>query len=445
MSSEHPGQSEKIAIRAEHLGKVFAVYERPLDRLRQLVAGNRRQYGKRFSALSDISFTLPKGKVLGLVGDNGAGKSTLLQLICKTLTPSTGELEVKGRVAALLELGAGFNPDFSGRENIFLNAAVLGLTRIEIETRYESIVEFSGVRDFIEQPVKTYSSGMYMRLAFSIATCVDPDILVIDEALSVGDGAFARKSFDRIMALRDKGTTILFCSHSMYHIEAICDQAIWLERGQIRLRGEPGEVTRAYASQTVPDQAQVVTQAVEPLPDNDEVVAVVPVAPGVPEVPASPEVPAVPPGQARLLTIDASVDGVVGKSLRLKAGLSNLKVEVNFQSDPALPIPSIAFGLETVAGYLVSSGSTVFHGVQPDMKANGRGRATLDFPNLPLMRGKYRMTIFLACERSIHIYDHAQYCIELDVTQEGLDQGVVFLPHTWNSTPRIAIAKKVAS
>lgn len=431
MSSEH---SEHIAIRAEHLGKVFAVYERPLDRLRQLVAGRRRQYGKRFSALSDISFTLPKGKVLGLVGDNGAGKSTLLQLICKTLTPSTGELEVKGRVAALLELGAGFNPDFSGRENIFLNAAVLGLTRIEIETRYESIVEFSGVRDFIEQPVKTYSSGMYMRLAFSIATCVDPDILVIDEALSVGDGAFARKSFDRIMELRDKGTTILFCSHSMYHIEAICDQAIWLERGQIRLRGEPGEVTRAYASQTVPAEAQVVTRAIEPLPG--EVVAVVPVVPAV---------PAVPPGQARLLTIAASVDGVAGKSLRLKAGLSNLKVEVSFQSDPALPTPSIAFGLETVAGYLVSSGSTVFHGVQPDMKADGTGRATLDFPNLPLMRGKYRMTIFLACERSIHIYDHAQYCIELDVTQEGLDQGVVLLPHTWNSAPRIAAARKIAS
>ena len=191
--------SERPAIRAVGLGKTFAVYERPLDRLWQLLAGHRRQYGKRFPALADISFVLPKGQVLGLVGDNGAGKSTLLQLICKTLTPSTGQLEVHGRVAALLELGAGFNPDFSGRENIYLNAAVLGLTQSEIDQRYAGIVEFSGVADFIEQPVKTYSSGMYMRLAFSIATCVDPDILVIDEALSVGDGAFARKSFDRIM------------------------------------------------------------------------------------------------------------------------------------------------------------------------------------------------------------------------------------------------------
>ena len=416
--------SEQIAIRAEHLGKVFAVYDQPLDRLWQLVAGDRRQYGKRFSALSDISFTLPKGKVLGLVGDNGAGKSTLLQLICKTLTPTTGQLEVHGRVAALLELGAGFNPDFSGHENIYLNAAVLGLTQREIKSRYESIVEFSGVRDFIEQPVKTYSSGMYMRLAFSIATCVDPDILVVDEALSVGDGSFARKSFDRIMELRDKGTTILFCSHSMYHIEAICDQAIWLERGKIRMRGEPGEVTRAYASQTAPTAEKKAQDIIE-------------VAPSVEPVSIA---PTVAPGQARLLSIDASVDGVSGKSLSLKAGLSNLKIDVRFQIDPTLPAPSIAFGLETLAGYLVSSGSTLFHGIQPKVSSSGIGRTSVDFPKLPLMRGKYRLTIFLACERSIHIYDHAQYCVELDVTQDGLDQGVVLLPHTWNNLAEATVS-----
>ena len=211
MSSDMP-----FAIRANQLGKEFALFEKPIDRLKQYFFMGRRQYGRRFQALSDISFSLPKGQVLGLVGDNGAGKSTLLQIVCKTLMPTSGSVEIHGRVAALLELGAGFNSEFSGRENIYLNASVLGLTLNEINERYESIVEFSGIREFIEQPVKTYSSGMYVRLAFSVATCVDPDILVIDEALSVGDGAFARKSFDRIMELKSSGTTILFCSHSMY-------------------------------------------------------------------------------------------------------------------------------------------------------------------------------------------------------------------------------------
>lgn len=414
-----PMSFEQVAIRAEGLSKTFAVYERPLDRLLQLLVGASRQYGKRFTALSDISFSLPKGQVLGLVGDNGAGKSTLLQLICKTLTPTSGKLEVHGRVAALLELGAGFNPDFSGRENIYLNAAVLGLTQAEIEARYASIVEFSGVGDFIEQPVKTYSSGMYMRLAFSIATCVDPDILVIDEALSVGDGAFARKSFDRIMALRDKGATILFCSHSMYHIDAICDQAIWLESGKIKMLGSPGDVTRAYSAQLA------AFEDTSSVPFSNL---------------SGQDLPPISSGNARLLAIDASVDGVSGRFLKLRARTSTLRVDVTFQCDPALPSPSVAFGLETISGALVSSSSTVFDSSPVEVSENGKGHTCLVFPKMPLMRGKYRLTIFLGCERSIHLYDHAQYCVELDVTHEGLEQGIVFLPHAWGDTPVVSVS-----
>ncbi len=414
-----PMSFEQVAIRAEGLSKTFAVYERPLDRLLQLLVGASRQYGKRFTALSDISFSLPKGQVLGLVGDNGAGKSTLLQLICKTLTPTSGKLEVHGRVAALLELGAGFNPDFSGRENIYLNAAVLGLTQAEIEARYASIVEFSGVGEFIEQPVKTYSSGMYMRLAFSIATCVDPDILVIDEALSVGDGAFARKSFDRIMALRDKGATILFCSHSMYHIDAICDQAIWLESGKIKMLGSPGDVTRAYSAQLA------ASEDASSVPFSNL---------------SGQDLPPISSGNARLLAIDASVDGVSGRFLKLRARTSTLRVDVTFQCDPALPSPSVAFGLETISGALVSSSSTVFDSSPVEVSENGKGHTCLVFPQMPLMRGKYRLTIFLGCERSIHLYDHAQYCVELDVTHEGLEQGIVFLPHAWGDTPVVSVS-----
>lgn len=406
--------SEDFAIRAKNLGKTYRIYERPLDRLRQFLAGNRRQYGRAFCALSDVSFTLPKGEVLGVIGNNGAGKSTLLQLVCGILQPGTGEIAVNGRVAALLELGAGFNPEFTGRENIFLNAAVLGLPQQEIEARYADIVEFSGIGDFIEQPVKTYSSGMYVRLAFSIATSVEPDILVIDEALSVGDGAFARKSFDRIMALRGRGTTILFCSHSMYHIEAICDQVLWLERGQMKRLGAPSQVTSEYRNQ----------------------LAEVPPAPP-PDAPASSAGSAgpTPEGTGRILSIETDADGITGRSLQLRSGISNLGMTVFFQLDPSLPPPSIVFTLETANGTAVSSGGTFLEGVQLATGPDGCGQARLEFPALPLMRGTYRISVYLGCERSVHVYEQALHCAEIEVIQEGVEQGVVFLPHSWNGGP----------
>lgn len=400
-----PMCSEVQAIRAEGLGKTYRIYDRPVDRLKQLVFGGRRMFGRAFAALSDVSFDLPKGQVLGVVGNNGAGKSTLLQLLCGTLTPSAGRLEVNGRVAALLELGAGFNPEFTGRENIFLNAAVLGLSQAEIEACYEDIVAFSGIGEFIQLPVKTYSSGMYVRLAFSIATSVEPDILVIDEALSVGDGAFARKSFDRIMELRDKGATILFCSHSMYQIEAICDKALWLERGRVRMLGNPEVVTRAYAASLLP-----------PLPDG--------------QAGAEPA----PSGHAALVSVRVSSAGVVGRQFRLRPG-DSLLVAVRFRFDPALPLPAVAFGVETFAGVAISSGSTSFDKVAPRVIESGEAEVLLEFVDLPLMRGRYRLTVFLACERSIHVYDQALYCAELEMVHEGVEQGVCFLPHRWNYGP----------
>jgi lipopolysaccharide transport system ATP-binding protein len=404
--------SDSIAIAAHQLSKTYRMFDRPLDRLKQSLYLGKRQYGREFHALTEVSFSLPQGQVMGLVGNNGAGKSTLLQLVCQTLKPTSGQLQVRGRVAALLELGAGFNPEFSGRENIYLNAAVLGLTREEIANRYEGIVEFSGVRDFIEQPVKTYSSGMYVRLAFSIATSVDPDILIIDEALSVGDGSFARKSFDRIMELKARGATILFCSHSMYHIEAICDQAMWLERGCIKMLGAPGDVTRAYTAQLTP----IETSATQAAPNSSDT-----------------ESHEARKGQARLVSVSASVNGTEGKFLKIQAKASTLLVDVVFQCDPSLPTPSIAFGIETLGGSLVSSGSSLFQGFQPKVDLNGCSKVRLSFPALPLMRGKYRLTIFLGCERTLHVYDHALYCAEIEVTQKDAEQGVVHLPHTWAS------------
>ncbi|MDD2743482.1 MAG: ABC transporter ATP-binding protein [Rhodocyclaceae bacterium] len=403
---------ETPSIVAQGLGKTFELYARPIDRLRQLLWGKRRHFSKSFVALDDVSFSLKKGEVLGLVGRNGAGKSTLLQLICGTLQPTAGAVTVNGRVAALLELGAGFNPEFTGRENVFLNAAVMGLSTAEIDARYDEIVNFSGIGDFIDQPVKTYSSGMYVRLAFAVATAVDPDILVIDEALSVGDGAFARKSFDRIMALKERGATILFCSHSMYHIEAICDTALWLDHGRMMLLDTPGRVVKAYTAQQNEDAATA-----EPASN----------------LASSP----LTAGQGRILEVVATVDGISGRKFKVTPGRSDLTIVVDFQIDASLPAPSIAFGLDTVSGVSVSSGSTRFDGQVPKMAADGRGQVTLRFPALPLMRGEYRLTIFLACERVIHVYDHALYCVELEVIHPGIEQGVVFLPHAWNDEPAV--------
>ena len=236
--------NNEIVICLKNVSKYYPIYKNPKDRLKELIL--RKEYHKKFWALKDISLEVKKGETLGIIGENGAGKSTLLKIISRTLTPSSGEVLIKGRVAPILELGMGFHPEMTGRENIYLSATLLGLTPSEIEKNIDEIISFSELGDFINQPVKTYSSGMYVRLAFSIATCVDPDILVIDEALSVGDAYFQKKSLNRILEFKDKGKTIVFCSHNTYHITHVCTRAVWMEHGNIIKNGKVFSVVSAY-------------------------------------------------------------------------------------------------------------------------------------------------------------------------------------------------------
>lgn len=232
------------SISVENIHKDFRIYARPQDRLLELL--QRRPRHKVFHVLQDISFSVLEGRSLGIIGDNGAGKSTLLKLLVGTLQPTSGSIYIKGQVAALLELGAGFHPEFTGRRNIYLNAALLGVPDDNIAAMEREIIEFSELGDFIDRPVKTYSSGMYVRLAFSIATMVRPDVLVIDEALSVGDIAFQKKCVERMNEFRKQNKTMIFCSHSMYHVQELCDTAIWLEKGRIREIGESRQVVANY-------------------------------------------------------------------------------------------------------------------------------------------------------------------------------------------------------
>ena len=239
------GDSE-VAVRVQNLGKCYQIYDKPHHRLWQGLFRGRKQFFRQFWALKHVSFDIRRGETIGIVGRNGSGKSTLLQLICGTLTPTSGLVQTKGRIGALLELGAGFNAEFTGRENVFLNGTLHGMTRREIEERFDSIAAFADIGDFIDQPVKTYSSGMYMRLAFSIAVAVEPEILIVDEALSVGDLAFQNRCMARIREMSERGATILFVSHDLSTSRVICHRAIWLDGGQIMEIGEPIKVCSSY-------------------------------------------------------------------------------------------------------------------------------------------------------------------------------------------------------
>ena len=254
-----------IAIRVNNLSKCYHIYDRPQDRLKQsivprlrsLVGRNPGCYFREFWALNDVSFEVGRGETIGIIGRNGSGKSTLLQMICGTLEPTTGSVVTNGRVAALLELGAGFNPEFTGRENVYMNATVLGLTQDEIEARFEDIAAFADIGDFIEQPVKHYSSGMYARLAFAVAINVDPSILIVDEALAVGDEPFQRKCFARLQSIQEGGGTILFVSHAATSVVQLCTSAILMDSGELLLAHTPKVVISKYQKLIYADSDKV--------------------------------------------------------------------------------------------------------------------------------------------------------------------------------------------
>ena len=246
--------SSEFAIKVENLSKSYQIYQQPRDRLKQFILPRSRrmvglppmQYFRDFWALKDVSFEVKKGETVGIIGRNGSGKSTLLQLICGTLNPSSGSIQTSGRIAALLELGSGFNPEFTGRENVYMNGALLGFSDKEVEQRFDRILDFSGIGDFIDQPVKTYSSGMTVRLAFAVQAQSDPDVLIIDEALAVGDAKFQTKCFAHIKALKQRGTSILLVSHATEQIATHCDRAVFLNDGRVVTSGKPRDVINTY-------------------------------------------------------------------------------------------------------------------------------------------------------------------------------------------------------
>lgn len=234
-----------ISVNSDRITKVYKLYGRPLDRLKELLL--HKPLHRELVALSGVTFSLEQGETLGIIGDNGAGKSTLLKILARTLSPSHGSVEVRGLVTSLLELGSGFHPEFSGTENIFFYGSLLGIDTARMKRRLNQIVEFAELGDFINYPIKTYSSGMHVRLAFSVATAVDPDVLIIDEALSVGDQYFQKKCLEKMDEFKRKAKTIIFCSHDLYQVKTFCAKTMWLDHGQVRMFGESTAVINAYA------------------------------------------------------------------------------------------------------------------------------------------------------------------------------------------------------
>ncbi len=419
---------EEPVIELHGVAKSYSLESHPWRRLWGQLSG-RVDGRPQYHALHAVDLRVGRGEVVGIVGRNGAGKSTLLQIVCGVLEPSRGERVVRGRVAALLELGAGFNPELTGRENVRLNGPLLGLAPAAVERRLPEIADFADIGEFIDQPVRSYSSGMFMRLAFAMATSMDPDILVVDEALSVGDGAFARKSFDRIMTMKDRGATILFCSHSTYHVESICSRALWLDQGRVRMADEVSRVVAAYNDYIAGETAGV-EPAVAP-PSSPEVSTPA----GVDDVP-QPDFMAAQepfrPGHGRILRLHARAGTQSGRELRLHTLREDLRLEMDFSIDPELPPPTMIIALYTRSGILVASAGSHNDGLVLRRDGRGYGRACLTLRKLPLLKGEYYINVILACERGLHYYENAMYAVKLELTQDGLEQGVVTLDREWN-------------
>lgn len=408
-------------ITVDGAGKTYRMYQQPSDRLWQYLWPGRKPWFKDFVALEGVNLTLRRGEVLGIVGVNGAGKSTLLQLVTGTIKPTHGSVQTHGRVAAILELGSGFNPEFSGRENIYLNAATLGLSKAEIESRIDSIIEFAGIGLHIDQPVKTYSSGMVVRLAFSIATSVNADILIIDEALSVGDGAFRRRSFDRIMQIKQSGTTILFCSHVVFHVEAFCDRALWLHRGKVQKLGTVSEVLRPYE-----EFIDAYENDVNALPFGQHSTA--PHSAGLTKTDA-----VTPQGDARIVSVQVWLDGQLGDELHGQSKASRLEVEVAFASDPKMPAPSAALVFSSESGKILSSSISLTQGLVFERTASGEGIARLTVEQIPLNKGRYRVGVYLFCENGLHGYAMADPVAHIQLSHLGVEQGAFLVKGTWTN------------
>ena len=442
-----PKPASEPAVLVEQLSKVYKVYSSPWDRL--LEALLRRPRHREFRALAEVSFALPRGEGLAIIGENGAGKSTLLKLLAGIGGPSSGTLRVRGKVASILELGSGFHPEFTGRQNIVLNAAMLGLSEQELERKLPAIIAWSELGEFIDQPVKCYSTGMAMRLGFSIATQVEPDVLIIDEALSVGDGYFQKKCMDRLLRFVEQGGTLLFCSHAMYYVSAFCQRALWLRHGRAEALGPVAEVVREYENFLLAKRAPA-EDAGQGAAAAGAAAASAAAAPGGGEaVAALPGGPPEPPPRrpARLTAVrvsgGASAEAPEG-SVPLFATGDALELEIEWESERADLAFHVGVGINRIDDLEVCSLATHLDG-RPPLTGRSRYRIGVVLPRLPLVKGEFTLYVFLLDEAGLHIFDQRIVRRAFGVHSPGYAFGLIKVEHRWLEAPGRAAGSAAAA
>lgn len=387
------------AIEVLGVTKDYPVYASPRDRLLSLLKPSGDRASRKFRALDGVNLVVPRGETVGIIGRNGAGKSTLLQILCGTVRPTEGSVAIHGRFAALLELGAGFNPDFSGRDNVYLSASLLGLSRKEVDEKLELIIAFADIGDFFDRPVKTYSSGMYVRLAFSVAIHTEPDVLIIDEALSVGDIRFQMKCLARIEQIRARGATILFVSHSLEQVKRFCQTALWLEGGKVKLHGEASfvadrfrdyELGREQASEAAAESCRT------PRPDS---------------IPA------------HLETVALSTD--------MLAPFEPLSVDISYTvADDAVQGLLLGVAIKGMDGLHIFGPNTYLERVQIPT-SRGSHRVTYHIPSMTLLTGTYRVDVGLFTDKGLVCLDYLSEASVFTVAAPYFSEGVVYIPHVW--------------
>jgi ABC-type polysaccharide/polyol phosphate transport system ATPase subunit len=408
-----PDVTDTAAVAVDSLSKVYRVYGSPWDRLRELVTRHPRH--RDFRALTDVSFRLPRGEGLAVIGENGAGKSTLLKILAGVAAPTSGTARASGKVASILELGSGFHPEFTGRQNIVLNAAMLGLSEEEVRLKIPVIVEWSELGDFIDQPVKVYSTGMAMRLGFSIATQVEPDVLIVDEALSVGDGYFQKKCMDRLTAFVAAGGTLLFCSHAMYYVSAFCQRALWLRGGRTAALGPVSEVVREYENFLLAKSEARAPAAAEPS-----------------AVAGPARVTAVRFGSAAPAADAANAANALDESgaKPLYACGDPLEVAVEWETQEPRLAFHLGVGINRIDGVEVFSFATHLDGLPP-LAGERRHTLTLRLPRLPLVKGEFSVYVFLLDEAGLHVYDQRFIRRAFAVAAASFTFGLIRTEHAW--------------
>jgi ABC-type polysaccharide/polyol phosphate transport system ATPase subunit len=394
-----------IAVRAVDVSKHYDMYRRPADRLIEVLT--RRPHHVVFPALEGVSFDVEKGETIGIIGQNGAGKSTLLKLLCGVTQPSSGSLETRGTIASILELGTGFHPEFSGRDNAALNAAILGLTAQEVRERLPEIIEFSELGAFIDRPVKTYSSGMYMRLAFSVAVNVDPDILIIDEALAVGDGHFQKKCTDKIREFQEGGKTILFCSHALYYVSSICRRTLWLDHGRVMRYGPSLDVVHEYETFLLErDRAH-------------------PASESAPET--------LTPARFRSIEICDRTGVPRDRFARGEDIHVRLRIETDSPRQPIHAIVGVHRSADDLQCFAVG---THADGIPP-LSGRTSYELTVRLTHVPLLRGDYSIIAYVGDENAMTVFDRRDVRPAFSMTGEKFEIGLIDVDHRWDLGARV--------